>query len=214
MRLSVKENTPIVKNWSKFLKEDSNKTELFNVIAEKITAKRYDGKVVIATKGNDILGAVNEENITPCNHEEADTGIYLHVKHISEAGHQKVSIKSVDTDVVVIAISLFRRLGLQELWVEFGNGIHTRWLLIHDYALNLGENVCQALPVWFSFTGCDTVSAFSGRGKRIAWKTLKSYTIAVDTFKRQDNVLYSYFHIYYSTDWLLKQKLNFQTSIL
>ena len=116
--------------------------------------------------------------------------------------------------MVDIAISLFRRLGLQELWVEFGNGIHTRWLPIHDYALNLGENVCQALHVWFSFTECDTVSAFSGRGKRIAWKTLKSYTIAVDTFKRQDNVLFSYFHIYHSTGWLLKQKLNFQTSIL
>ena len=118
--------------------------------------------------------------------------------------------------MVVIAIRLFRRLGLQELWVEFGNGIHTRWLPIHDYALNLGENVCQALPVWFSFTGCDTVSAFSGRGKRIAWKTLKSYTIAVDTPSKGKIMVSSdsYFHIYYSTDWLLKQKLNFQTSQL
>ena len=51
LRLSVKGNTPIVKNWSKVLKEDSSKIELFNLIAEKITAKRYDGKVVIAKKG-------------------------------------------------------------------------------------------------------------------------------------------------------------------
>ena len=97
MRLSVKENTPIVKNWSKFLKEDSNKIELFNLIAEKITTNRYDGKVVIATKGDGIVSlvAVDEENITPCNHEEADTRIFLNVKHLSEAGHQKVSITSI-----------------------------------------------------------------------------------------------------------------------
>ena len=41
------------------------------------------------------LVAVDEENITPCNHEEADTRIFLHVKHLSEAGHQKVSITSI-----------------------------------------------------------------------------------------------------------------------
>ena len=97
MRLSVKENTPIVKNWSKFLKADSNKIELFNLIAKKITTNRYDGKAVIATKGDGIVSlvAVDEENITPCNHEEADTRIFLHVKHLSEAGHQKVSITSI-----------------------------------------------------------------------------------------------------------------------
>ena len=128
MRLSVKENTPIVKNWSKFLKEDSNKIELFNLIAEKITANRYDEKVVIATKGDGIVSlvAVDEENITPCNHEEADTRIFLHVKHLSEAGHQKVSITPIDADVIFIAIRLFHRLGLQELWIEFGNYVHMR----------------------------------------------------------------------------------------
>ena len=97
MRLSVKENTPIVKNWSKFLKEDSNKIELFNLIAEKITTNRYDGKVVIATKGDGIVSlvAVDEENTTPCNHEEVDTRIFLHAKYLSEAGHQKVSITPI-----------------------------------------------------------------------------------------------------------------------
>ena len=126
----------------------------------------------------------------------------------------KLAITPIDADVVLIAIRLFHWLGLQELWIEFGNCIHMRWLPIHDYALNLGENVCQALPVQFLFTGCDIVSAFSRRGKGIVWKTLKSYTTAVDTFKKQDYLLFSYFHTYYLTDWLLKQNLNFQTSKL
>ena len=39
-------------------------------------------------------------------------------------------MKTVDTDVMVIAISLYSHLDLEELWIEFGNGIHLRWLPI------------------------------------------------------------------------------------
>ena len=68
--------------------------------------------------------------------------MFLHAKHLSEIGHRKVMIKTVDTDVVVIVVSLYQQLGLQELWIEFGNLIRMRWLPIHKYALNLGEKLC------------------------------------------------------------------------
>ena len=38
----------------------------------------------------------------------------------------------------------------------------------------LGDNVCTALVGLHSFTGCDTVSAFAGRGKLTALKQLKT----------------------------------------
>ncbi len=34
---------------------------------------------------------------------------------------------------------------------------------------------CLTLPVFYAFTGCDTVSAFAGRGKKTAWETWKSF---------------------------------------
>lgn len=78
-------------------------------------------------------------------------------------------MKTVDTDVVVIAnaIALYNALDLDELWREFGTGINQRWLPIHEYSSNIGKDMCDALPVWFAFTGCDTVSSFCGRGKRL-----------------------------------------------
>ena len=30
----------------------------------------------------------------------------------------------------------------------------------------MGEQICRALPLWFTVTGCDTVSMFAGRGKK------------------------------------------------
>ena len=94
------------------------------------------------------------------------------------------SIKTVNTDVVVIAISLYNQLDLEKLWIEFGNGIHLRWLPIHEYMSVLGEDTCKTLPIWFAFTCCDTVSGFHGRGKKMAWNTFKSYPPISSTFKR------------------------------
>ena len=31
------------------------------------------------------------------------------------------------------------------------------------------KKIYRALPFWYAITGCDTVPAFSGRGKKKAW---------------------------------------------
>ena len=48
--------------------------------------------------------------------------IFLHVKNAVETNHREISIQTVDTDVVVIAVSLFRQLNIEKLWIEFGTG--------------------------------------------------------------------------------------------
>ena len=73
----------------------------------------------------------------------------LHLKDFSATGHCKVSWKTIDTGVVVITISLFHRLDLEELWIEFGTGVNLEWLPIDKYTENLGESICQAIPVWY-----------------------------------------------------------------
>ena len=50
LRVSVRENTPMVQDWAKFLKDSSNKAELFHLIAKKITRIRTDHKMVLATQ--------------------------------------------------------------------------------------------------------------------------------------------------------------------
>ena len=46
---------------------------------------------------------------------------------------------------------------------------HKRWLPIHEYAQYLGEETCRGLPFLYAVSGCDTVSTFSGIGKKTAW---------------------------------------------
>jgi uncharacterized ParB-like nuclease family protein len=55
---------------------------------------------------------------------------------------------------------------------NLSNGIlgkDLRWIPIHDIVRSLGPR-SKALPFFHAFTGCDTVSAFVGKGKKTAWQ--------------------------------------------
>ena len=74
-------------------------------------------------------------------------------------------IRTVDTDVVVLAIGNFPALRLDELCVSFGVSTHFRQIAIHEIVTNVNEKAAMFLHVT---NGCDTVSSFLGCGKRSA----------------------------------------------
>ena len=94
----------------------------------------------------------------------------LHVSHAANHGHHKILIKTVDTDVVVLDVSVAQGLLPEdELWLAFGTGKSFRYLAAHKIAAGLGPEKAQALPMFHALTGCDTASSFAGHGKKSAW---------------------------------------------
>ena len=73
---------------------------------------------------------ISLEGIAPCNHEEADSRLYLHARHAVAQGNTSLIIKASDTDVHVIAINVFQILNdiglglilVLKLWNAFGQG--------------------------------------------------------------------------------------------
>ena len=63
-------------------------------------------------------------------------------------------IRTVDTDVVVLAIGHFLVLRLDELCVSFGVGTHFRQIAIHEIVQNFNE---KALMFFHAISGCDTI---------------------------------------------------------
>ena len=53
-------------------------------------------------------------------------------------GHSKVDMLTVDTNVVVLAISQMHNLQLLELWLEFGVGKHYRVIPVHSISVRIG----------------------------------------------------------------------------
>ena len=82
------------------LRDNDNKTNIFHLLSERVTAETFPGQVVI-TQGDEVLCSVttNVEWPSPCTHKEADTRMLLHAADGVKQGRQKIVIRTVDTDV-------------------------------------------------------------------------------------------------------------------
>ena len=105
--------------------------------------------------------------------EEADTKMMLHAKHASEQGYQNIIIKSSNTDVEVL--SCFFQSQIQStVFIRSGTRQRSRLISIPSIINHVGQDMCRALIGMHAFTGCDSVSAFSGKGKTKAFKLVTS----------------------------------------
>ena len=192
VRQRVAADNKLPRNWQEFLRVDQNKQELFKYLAECVTSIDAE-KQVISTHGKQVLSIMpiscdNIERLAPCNHEEANTRMVLHAADAVQCRFTKILLHTVDTDVLILAIAFVEKLqefqGNQtiELWVGFGTGAHLRYIADHDISSKLKPQVSKALPFFYAFTGCDTVSSFYEKGKKTAVDTWKSFPEDTSTF--------------------------------
>ena len=66
--------------------------------------------------------------------------------------------------MVVLVTTSYYTVPASEIWIAFGTGKPSVVSLFH------------------AFTGCDTVSAFHGKGKKSAWYTWTAYGELTDAF--------------------------------
>ena len=185
IRLRVTGNGLLPKDWLSFLRCSENKKELFPYISQQIIDQADTTKLLITTFNENALCNQNIEieNLMSCNLEEADERIFLHVQHAAKT-YESVLVKTVDSDIVVIALYAYQHIqNLNELWIEFGVGKSLQFIPIHEISNGLGPSVCNAYLFFHSFSGCDTTSSCSGRGKKSfheTWKLLPELTPIFD----------------------------------
>ena len=102
-----------------------------------------------------------------CNHEEADTRIFLPAKDSSQSKDAFVKICE-DTDVFLIAISK-ADIGVP-IYMKRGTQNRTRLVDLTDISTNFGSDLSQSIPGIHGFTGCDSVITLAGKGKVAAPK--------------------------------------------
>ena len=93
-------------------------------LSKNIVKNDLGGKLLFSTKSESVISnrPCDVSTLQSCNHTEADTRIFLHLEHTASQDHQKAYVRTVDSDVVVLVIHFFARLGFSELWVCFGTG--------------------------------------------------------------------------------------------
>ena len=167
-----------LRKWKLFLNVKANKTALFKFLSKKLTSVQSSHLTIYATDEDQVL--VNSEplegklngplhTLGPCSQPEADTRIFLHIKDAVNNGHRNVSVRSVDSDIVVLAVGLFNDLApLEKLFVEYGTSKNFQVLPAHEIAACLGPKA-RALPIFHALSGCDCNSSPSHCGKLTAW---------------------------------------------
>ena len=117
IRRCVATEIPIPGNWQDFHRADSNKTDLFLFLSHALVdSLNLKEKQLIITVGESILSKPlldDLNSISSCTHEEADTCMLLHDCYVVHHGYKKLHIRTVDTDIVVLAVSVMQALGEQ-----------------------------------------------------------------------------------------------------
>ena len=93
------------------------------MIADVVTCKCEKG-IVICTKDDKVLvnRQITKSNLEPCNHEEADTQLFVHAHDVALTNMQKVMTIGNDIHIVVTALYIFCDLKIDQLWIEYGCG--------------------------------------------------------------------------------------------
>ncbi|KAG1709760.1 Multiple drug resistance-associated protein-like transporter 1 [Nymphon striatum] len=146
-----------------------------------------DGKEVFATDCAGVLASgISQNDMCPCDHEEADTRLIIHVQNALKNGANTCVVRTVDTDVLVILIGRFHHLLTlnkdADVWISFGTGKNFTYYSVNAICCAIGRERSIALPLFHSFTGCDITSCFHGRGKRMAWQAWNSYPEVTQAF--------------------------------
>ena len=163
------------------MSSNENKNALFRFIVAEWKKENYrltiGSKSIFVTDGEKVF-KINEDAVIAIpelesNHEDADTRMMLHAQHASQH-FQKILISIPETNVFIICLS-FQLVTNTNLY--FITGVRNSRQLINIGAvvenINQNLNLCEppkesllsAFVRFHSFTGCDTLSAFAGRGK-------------------------------------------------
>lgn len=164
----------IPKQFKKFLANGQNKEALINFIYEQwisYDSANLKGMAIYISHGRDchlILpgnesAIANKINELTNDHEEADTKILLHALYASKSS-KTVLIRSVDTDVFILSLAMSHNFP-GDIYMIMGTTHSIKLKNISQIAKELGEEFCSALIGLHVFTGCDTCSAFKGKGK-------------------------------------------------
>jgi len=174
-------STQIVRQWRNFLTRVSNKTSLTFIVNEwrkEACRQKLEEKPLYANAGDTYYRITAKGSEVPAlrsQQEEADGRLLLHASHAANEGFNSVLVCSEDTDVFIMSLAFSNEIGAS-LFMKSGTRTRTKVIDITKVAASLGPEVCKGVLGMHAFTGCDTVSAFAGKGKAQALKLLKKNT--------------------------------------
>lgn len=161
------------KNWQSFLSNIKNKNELVNfLIASWQESDIPENKTLFLSAGQTWkLTSTTQTEIDDLksNHDEADTALIVYAKAAFRDGYSTVVIRTVDTDVLVLATYHLNNVisdnGQCNLLMLMGMGKHKQFISVNNLVNNMPSLLLSSLLALHTISGCDTTSSLFGISK-------------------------------------------------
>jgi hypothetical protein len=159
--------------------------QLYQVWTSPEFSDRRHGRRVILIKEGEAYDVSLHEEIAELrsNQEETDSRVVLYCHFAASQGYDFIKVRSPDSDIFWILLSHASQINCEILF-DTGHGDKKRLISISKLADHYGSPQCSALLGLHSFTGCDSVSAFKGKGKVSAAKLLGKSPSFSKTFQQ------------------------------
>ena len=112
--------------------------------------------------------AVTDVEEFECDHEEADSRMFIHYAHYAAESENAGSavVTSTDTEAAVPWLFHCCTLNFIELWSHTGTGKKRRFIPMYVIAEKLSKEIIRVLLAFYTLTGCDSTSAPFRCGKK------------------------------------------------
>lgn len=182
----TRSNQKVPRRYKNFLSNDENKQSLIDFMFQcwrSYSTERFRNILVYFCKGEDCYvlpsaAVINAVANLQCDHEEADTRMFLHATHAAQHC-DNVVLHSPDTDVLVIAIGCAHNVDAR-LYICHSNEI----ISVSEIVQCFGQPASAAMIGLHAFSGCDSVSAFRGKGKKRMLTLLEKSDLYASAFSR------------------------------
>ena len=153
-----------------------------------MAAKLKDRDVILVCEGTayrlsspDGVCTENTE-LSDSSQEETDSRVFLYCLNGKQQGYRYVRVKSLDTDIFSILLCYADDLSDITVLFDTGKGNQKRLFDMSCLTKGLTQQYCTARRVLHAFTGCNTTSAFKGKGKIRPITLVKSKSSFIETF--------------------------------
>ena len=162
-------DTPVPIIPEKFWSSEKNKVMIQLLLRNIISCNEYNAENMIMSSmiyEEEMLPSklFTGEEIPELNNwlEEADSKVIVHVEYAVRVQKcLRVIVLSNDTDTFIFLLyytEYFKRIGLKELWLQYGTGENRRMIPLHEAHTNIGTAFSKAILKAYILTGNDSIS--------------------------------------------------------
>ena len=173
-------------DWKQFLKNNDNKKRFIEILLEVWSSNWFapklngrDVTLICEGKAYKLTSTNSDGEVTKTvlaeiesDQEETDTRVVLYCFHAKSNGYKNVVVRTPDSDLFFILLSYIHDLDGITVYFETGKKNKKRLINLTELGNHYSDEYCKALLGLHAFTGCDSASAFKGKGKVKAIKLM------------------------------------------